>query len=129
MTARGALLPLRDPLVEFAQAIERRVRVDEKHRGEDAWRRRTYTELFDELVHEMDQLSRAIDHDGHRGTAARAAGVGTLALMIHDLALSRQGRRAEGTDGGQGDTAEGGSSSEGGEAGPRPDRGEPQDRP
>lgn len=127
MIPRAALLPLCDPLLEFSQAIERRMRVDLKHRGQDAWRRRTQTELFDALVGSLDQLARAMDREGPGGTAAVAADVGTIALMIHDLALSRLGRRAEGTDGSQGRTAEGGSSSDGGEEGARADLGPSQD--
>ena len=127
MGNRDPLLPLRDSLLEYSQAIEKGIRIDERRRGESAWRRRTYTELFDELAHTMNQLSGAIDRGGPGGIAVAATDVGTIALMLHDLARSRRGQRAEGTDGGEGNAAQGSSTSESGEAGARPDRGPSQD--
>ena len=123
-------IPPRASLEDFAQAIERAVRSRMPRLGDETqWERRTLQQSFDELVRELDVLSHAIDRDGPEEVGHRAAAVGMFALHIHHQARAWRARRKEGTDGGQGGrTEEGGSSSEGGKEGPRPDRCEPQNR-
>lgn len=121
-------LPLRASLEDFAQHVERLVRSRmPRHGDEDQWRRRTFTQTFEELVRELDVLSHAIDREGPEDVAYRAAAVGMFALQIYDQAGALARHRGR-TDGGEGHKAQGGSSGESGEAGSRAHRREPQDR-